>query len=149
MCAELNLKVIVEHIHDKASGIKEDFKKKDKNIQKLDIFDIESVKANLPSYTTEIKFFRLSEVYEMCSASDRILLEAKRNNNHDVFLRIESILKEIQSGEVRIPIFIKTSKGLNIVDGIHRIYSLYHIFKEEDPEMPILLIKKRFRSKDA
>lgn len=134
---------IIEHIHNKASDIKDNFKKQGKNFQKLDIFDVEGVKANLSDYTPEIKFFQLSELYDMCSASNRIRLEAKRNNNNYVFLRIESILKEIQSGEVRIPIFIETDKDLNIIDGIHRIYSLYHIFTEEDPEIPILLIKKR------
>lgn len=140
MCEELNLDVFVEHIRSRADDIKDSLKKRGKNFQRLDIFDVEPVKAGVPSYTTEIKYFRLSELHDMCMASNRMLLEAKRDNNCDVSLKIEPILKEIESGEVHIPTFVRTDTGLTINDGIHRIYSLYHIFKDENPEIPILIL---------
>lgn len=144
MCEELNSDLIIEHIRNKSSDIKDNFKKRGKNFQKLDIFEVEGVKTDLINRSTEIKFFRLSELYKICSASKRIPLEVERDNNPNIFLRIEPVLKEIQSGKVRIPVFIGNGKCINIVDGIHRIYILYHIFKEEDPEIPIIIIKKDY-----
>lgn len=124
-------------------AIKRVLRKKSKTLKKLDIFDEERVTIPHSCYIVEKRYFYLSDLYDMCAASSRIELEAKKRGFHVTALKLILVFKEIYDCEVCIPLFKREGKNLNIRDGIHRIYILYQLLKEENPMVPVLILEEK------
>lgn len=130
-----NEKVAEENI----KAIKYVLKKKG-NLKKLDIFDEEKC-AISPKYETEKRYFRLSDLYYMSDAGTRVETEAKKIGFHVTALKLMLVFKEIYDCKVCIPLFKEEGGKLNVTDGVHRIYILYQLLKEEDPKVPVLILR--------
>jgi hypothetical protein len=123
-------------------AIKRVLRKKSKNLKKLEIFDEERV--IIPSrYVTKKRYFHLLKLHDMCDASARVELEVKEKGVHVTALKLILVFKEIYDCKACIPIFKRDGKNLNIVDGIHRIYILHQLLKEENPKLPVLILEKK------